>query len=266
MYAGLLCSYYIFLIGIACCIYYRFIKRIHALLTIPVALIGVHVIAHVLDRLATDVPIGGNQAILTFLTQPGIFALPASIVGSITAGLFMGANRNRFCAVILICSITLTFVFRSKQWFDQWIFYLNYHTNDGMVQQSEPKWVAIDSLGREISDRSFDNKTVVVDFWNTACGVCYMKFPLLDSIQAAYRDDTTLIFYAINIPADGDSAQKAFGDIQKRGYHFNVALGDSTMPAAFGFNSFPSVIILRNDSIVYRGNIEKAVSYLSASK
>lgn len=230
----------------------------------PAAIIVTTILAHVFDYLVLGIQPEDDNIIFAFLLLPGIFMLPASILGSVTAGLLKGTKWFKVSGIILFAAITTIFIFRSEQWFDQWLFYLNYRTTDGRVKEQQPEWIVEMEHGDRISNHTFKDKILVLDFWNTGCGICFKKFPILDSVQKSFKADSIIRFYAINIPMEWDSAGVAFKEIRERGYAFNVAVGDTAMPAAFGFNGFPTVCILRNDSIIYRGNLEKAIEVLKA--
>lgn len=266
MYAGTISSYYIFCVGVWLCLCYHYLKRKNAFLTIPVTLMIAHFIVHIIDQYASADPSDRSNIISTFLTQPGIFMLPGSILGSITAGLLSGNRRSKIWAAILFCVMSIMFVFKSRQWFDQWLFYLSFDTLDGKVQERVPDWKAVTEGGVIIGQHSFKDKILVLDFWNTSCGVCFRKFPLLDSVSKVYKSDTNIVFYAVNIPLDGDTEGLAFEMIRKKGYSFNVAIGDTTIPAKLGFNVYPTTFIIQDDSIQYRGNIEKAIQHIATVK
>lgn len=262
--SGIIGHYYLFLIVVWISVHFGYLKQKHAFLTMSVAIIVTTILAHIFDHFALGIRSEDDNIIFAFLLLPGIFILPASILGSVTAGLLKGTKWFKALGIILFAAITTIFVFKSEQWFDQWLFYLNYRTADGIVKEPEPIWLVKDQQEKSMNQQTFDGKILVLDFWNTGCGICFKKFPILDSVQKAYKADSIVRFYAINIPMEWDSAGVAFKEIREKGYTFNVAIGDTAMPAAFGFNGFPTVCILRNDSIIYRGNLEKAIDILKA--
>jgi thiol-disulfide isomerase/thioredoxin len=264
VYSAIICHYYFFLVIVWLCVHFGYLKRKHALVTMPAAIIVTTLLAHIFDSVVLGIQAEDDNIVLAFLLLPGIFMLPASILGSIAAGLLKGTKWLKVFGIILLFGISVIFIFKSEQWFEQWLFYLEYRTVDGIIHEQEPEWIVETEQGNRISNQTFEDKILVLDFWNTGCGICFKKFPILDSVQKAFKADSVVRFYAINIPMEQDSAGVAFKEIRERGYTFNVAIGDTAMPAAFGFNGFPTVYILRNDSIIYRGNLEKAIEVLKA--
>lgn len=109
----------------------------------------------------------------------------------------------------------------------------------------------------------YKNKTIVLDFWTTSCGICFKKFPLLQALQEKYKNDTTIIIHAVNIPLKRDSVMQPFKIIENKGYSFSVVVGLNNIQSIFGIDGYPRVFILREGKIVFNGAIEDVFKFIS---
>ena len=108
-------------------------------------------------------------------------------------------------------------------------------------------------------------KFIVLDFWNTGCGVCFKKFPKLEHYYARYKYNPNVKFFAVNSPLRRDTVGQAAATIQKYGYTFPVLYAENAVVnSAFNVHSFPTVIIIDSaQRIVYRGNLDGIDAVLS---
>ncbi len=176
-------------------------------------------------------------------------------------GIFVGfiyCKSNRIIGVT-VSLVALSFVlFMFFKGYERWGHYVSFGTLFYTVSEKVPDFTMIDSNGNEFTNRELKGKIVVFDFWGTACGVCFKKFPILQEKFTKYRNIPGIEFYAVNLPIKRDS----IGDAEKiiRGYHYTfpllVAQNDS-LAKRFKVFAIPTVIIIRNgEEIIYRGNIE----------
>ncbi len=165
-------------------------------------------------------------------------------------------------------SIFVAFMF--FQGFDFYKHKLHYQTFTGRVEayKSPQKIEGFDEKGSRIDENLFENKLVLLDFWNTKCGVCFEKFPQLQTFYDKYKDDNTIITYAINKPIEEDVPRIAFQLVKEKGYTFPVLLpNDENLPEKFGVKGYPTTFVInRNGQIVYKGDIEGAVKMVAELK
>lgn len=164
-------------------------------------------------------------------------------------------RKKIYTSLIALCAITFL-ICRYEE------YYMNYYkTGSFMGNVCKPinyAWQAQDKSGGVISSVINPNKIVVLDFWNTGCPVCFRKFPKLQSLYDKYKNDTSVAIYALNIPWRNDTAGIAFTMIEKKGYTFPVAVGSKGTDSLFSISGYPTVLIIRNDTILFRGSIEIA--------
>jgi len=101
---------------------------------------------------------------------------------------------------------------------------------------------------------TIQNKIIVLDFWTTNCGVCFIKFPAYEKIYLKYKGNPKVEIYAVNIPVKRDTIGYAEKRIGKYDYSFPVLYATSdTIPKSLGFNGYPHLIIIKNQRIRYNG-------------
>lgn len=106
------------------------------------------------------------------------------------------------------------------------------------------------------------DKYIILDFWSKSCGVCYKKFPMVDSLYLQYQGRSGVEIVAVLLPsADSAAAAQAQKTVSEL-YHFPVATGDTTTKRLFHILSLPTVIIVHNGDIIYKGDIEGVQDFL----
>jgi thiol-disulfide isomerase/thioredoxin len=121
-------------------------------------------------------------------------------------------------------------VFMYLNGYSLYIHYLNFGTLSGRVSETCPPFDLYMEDSTKVSNDSFNNKILVLDFWNTGCGVCFRKFPELEEKFLKYQGQKVEILF-IHDP-----------DILKK----------------LKIQWFPTTLVITNgNTIVFRGDIEK---------
>lgn len=191
-----------------------------------------------------------------------------ALLGIISGFFYLRLNSPFNLAPLAFSSIFVAFMF-----FSGWDYYkhkLNYQTFTGRIEafKSQQKIEGIDEKGNRIDIQSFENKITLLDFWNTKCGTCFEKFPQLQTFYDKYKDDNSIIIYAINKPVEEDTPKTAFQLIEEKGYTFPVLLPiDQELPEKFGVNGYPTTCVIdRSGMVVYKGDIAGAVKMVEEIK
>jgi thiol-disulfide isomerase/thioredoxin len=183
-----------------------------------------------------------------------LFILLGIISGYI---LFTGTTAKRFILPTLFFALALcqAFIFHPY-----WLNYVNFKNFTGKTNEHKGgyDWKFYNSNGDTVSKANYKDKIVLLDFWNTSCGVCFTKFPILEKLYGKYKDNPKVIVQAVNIPIERDTGRMAFNIIEKKNYTFPVLIGLNNADSVFGIESYPTTLVLYNDEIVYRGYIEKS--------
>lgn len=156
------------------------------------------------------------------------------------------------------------------QGYNYWLHYLNYGTFTGKIDKYK-LGITVDGVDRnntQISNRNFENKIVLLDFWHTRCAICFEKFPQVQALYDKYKNSDSIVIFAVNKPLEEDAGKSAFQVIAEDNYSFPVLLPtDENLPEKFGVTGYPTTFVIdRTGNVVYKGGIEgaiEAVEYLN---
>lgn len=114
--------------------------------------------------------------------------------------------------------------------------------------------------------RDLKHKYLLLDFWNSGCGVCYTKFPLIQELYDKYeqRDDILISGVFVKNKCDKDLG---VGEsiLLKRGYTFPTFATEQETDffQKSGVKVYPTVLILDEErNIVYIGGLDDAFGKL----
>lgn len=146
------------------------------------------------------------------------------LLGIICAFLYWSLKRPFNIIVAFLCVSIVALV--SFKGYDLWSHKINFGTFNGKVEASAlpVKFEAFDEQKNLILDDNFQNKLVLLDFWNTGCGVCFEKFPQLQAFYEKYRNDNSVMIFAVNKPFEEDKPNQAFEMIRERNLTFPVVI------------------------------------------
>jgi thiol-disulfide isomerase/thioredoxin len=179
--------------------------------------------------------------------------------------------RNKSPKNILLFFISSCFVvFMFFQGWNYWIHRIDYGTFTGKVIAFNlpTKFESFNERKNIVSDKSFKNKIVLLDFWHTKCGICFQKFPQLQAVYDKYKEDSSVMILAVNKPIEEDKPNQAFDDIRQAGHSFPVVITkDEDLAEKFGVKGYPTTFVISpNGQIVYKGDIEGAVKMVDELK
>jgi len=171
------------------------------------------------------------------------------------------ANKRAAIGVKLLIPIV---VFAFSGWYINGGYnnYFNYLDDQGTFSGRTEKtmkggWITYTKDRDTLNVDFYKDKIILLDFWNTSCGVCFKKFPDLERIYRKYQYHNDFVLQSVNIPIDRDTAGMAFHMIERyKQYTFPVVIGNEAMRSAFGVESYPTLILLKNGSIIFKGRME----------
>lgn len=146
-----------------------------------------------------------------------------------------------------------------------WFHYIRFGSFESKVENSIPKnWYFFNRNNDTLTINDLSRKTVILDFWNTGCIGCFEKFPLLEKLYQQHMADSNFLIAAVNIPWRGDSTGIAFNKIERlKKYNFPVFVASDGMMKQFEIAVFPTVFVIKNDKIIYKGDIEGAAALVA---
>lgn len=110
--------------------------------------------------------------------------------------------------------------------------------------------------------RDLKHKYLLLDFWNSECGVCYKKFPLIQELYDKYKLCDDVLISGIFVKSKYDKDLGGGKNILlKRGYTFPTFATEQETDffRKSGVKVYPTVLILDEDrNIVYIGSVDEA--------
>ncbi len=144
-----------------------------------------------------------------------------------------------------------------------WFNFINYHTFTGRANElKEEAWYVTGRNNDTLTSRYYRNKTVVLDFWTTSCMPCYREFPDVDSLYRVLQQNP-IELQSVNIPMPDDTAGLAFAYLEQRGYDFPKYVGSEHVKKLFDINVYPTLVIMENNKMVFRGDLYQAKQFLN---
>lgn len=220
-------------------------------------------------QILTDVYLGASILEIPFrVFNLGLLSLPDfgfHLLGIICGYLFFTLHSYAKWG-ILLTGFSLA-VLMYYDGYDRWIHKLNNGTFTGSVSYPFPgDFFASDEKGKAISREDIGNKIVLLDFWHTACGVCFQKFPKLQKVYEKYKSNPAVTILAINNPLEDDKEGQAFQMIKERGYTFPVIISTrEDLAEVLGVNGYPTTFIIDpQGTVIFKGSIEYATDRLDA--
>jgi thiol-disulfide isomerase/thioredoxin len=158
-------------------------------------------------------------------------------------------------------------VFMYLNGYSLYLHYLNFGTFSGQVTVTCPPFELFQEDSTKVSIGNLNDKILVLDFWNTGCGVCFRKFPELEEKFEKYQGQKIDI-YSVNVPLARDTPGQATKMIRDRHYTFPVLfIHNPDVLKKLKIQGFPTTLVIANGKmIVFRGDIERLDSFLSLQK
>lgn len=192
------------------------------------------------------------------------FSLPNALSGTLgmVYGFIIskkGIKGAKALVPFIVTIFSLWYIFGKG--FDHWCQLID---GDSFTGKTEPinvnfNWKVYNKHNDTFTSDAYKGKVAYLDFWSTSCGVCFIKFPKLEELYQKYKNEPNLIIQAVNIPIERDTTGMAFHMIERRGkYNFPVVIGTDSMREAFKVQFYPTVLILKDNKVVFRGRAELA--------
>src|SRR5690606_1924273 len=176
------------------------------------------------------------------------FEIAGVVFGSLIAGNMTRKILTIPLAVLFACA-TIWYVIDGNKYWTNYIFHdsLTGATN----RQSNVKWLTYTEAGDTFRSVNFTDKYVVLDFWTTSCIICRKQFPNFEALSQKYKNSATIFFQSMNVPLMTDT--QGMAAIISRKYNFKKTFTDSLTTKQLGINGYPVYIVIKNDTILYKG-------------
>jgi thiol-disulfide isomerase/thioredoxin len=171
--------------------------------------------------------------------------------------------KSRRVGVLVSIAYFAFLVFMYLNGYSLYLHYLNFGTLSGNVSEACPPFELFKEDSTKVSNDDFNDKILVLDFWNTGCGVCFRQFPEFEKKFEKYQGQQIDI-YSVNVPLARDTPGQATRIIADRHYSFPVLfIHDLDILKKLKIIVFPTTLVITNGKmIVFRGDIERLENFL----
>ena len=120
------------------------------------------------------------------------------------------------------------------------------------------------TIKKELNIYDVDNKKItfepntiyVIDLWNKGCGVCFLKFPLFENLKEKYDSVNGIKFIALNVHSNDENLYDLKNQFEQYTSNLQTLFMNSLYLEELQTNLFPTVIIIKNNKIIYKGDVE----------
>ena len=133
---------------------------------------------------------------------------------------------------------------------------IHYFWNTDAFQNKRSPAISFYALNNE--KVTFEKEVTVIDLWSTSCGVCFRKFPEFEKLKQEFEGNDKIQFYSANVPLKNDTREKTLATIKRLNYDYETLFAEKfeMIRDSLGINGFPYLLIIKNDTIRYLGDME----------
>lgn len=133
---------------------------------------------------------------------------------------------------------------------------IHYFRNTDAFQNKKMPAISFYALNNE--KINFDKEVTVIDLWSTSCGVCFEEFPIFEKLKQDFEGNDNIKFYSANVPLKNDTREKTLETIKRLNYDYETLFAEKfeMIRDSLGINGFPYLLIIKNDTIHYLGDME----------
>ncbi len=202
--------------------------------------------------------LGISAMLLPFCLLTGFYFFELHVPSSLALVLGMAfgylyyKTRHKLVTILLAVAINVFMVFYG---YALWLNKLNFNTFFGRVEYVFNN----DNHLYKSDDSVFEfepDKTYVLDFWTTSCAICFKEFPKFEKIRQQFQNENTS-FYTVNYVLPKEKIDNNERLLRIRNIDIPVLFFKDNREQLFNtfkVAAFPTIIVIRNDTIMYRGS------------
>ncbi len=174
--------------------------------------------------------------------------------------------KNKYVRYVFTLLVFIGVYGMSVPMYYKWVHYVSFGTPSGMLKQQEraDDVCFLTEEGDSIRLSSWRGKTLVLDFWDRRCGICWHTFPQVQALYEKYRDSSDVTVASVFVAGKEDDWEKAREKF-RQDYSFpvyHVNWKDAFLEE-WKIDRVPTVIILDAEGkMFFRGNLMNAENYL----
>lgn len=213
----------------------------------------------ILGRIIVEVPL----RIFHFQETVITLYVTSSVILSVIGSALYCKVRSIFKRILIITCWILMVSLGNSSWF-HWVNYgfIPDELNVATLRMNESKEISVQM-------KDINRKYVLLDFWNSSCGICIQQFPDLQELYEKYKDNPDIMISSVFITYRDETYDKGKDILNNRGYTFPMysLSGSDTWLEQLGVKFFPTVVIIENGkSIIFKGELSKAKNMLQRIK
>jgi peroxiredoxin len=128
--------------------------------------------------------------------------------------------------------------------------YLAVHSSTKKTELPSPAFALAASDGRTVKSADLRSHVVVLAFWATWCLPCHWELPEVESVYVNFRDNSEVIFLAVDADWEGETPAKAQRFFTNRKFTLPWAFDSGGATRALGVDSLPTLILLDREGRV----------------
>lgn len=110
----------------------------------------------------------------------------------------------------------------------------------------------------EFKVNGIDGKVIVIYMYLNNDKKSVRAFPKFQKLYNKFSSDSNFLIYAVNLPATGDIPENTISLVKQHAFTFPVIIGNDTLEEIFKLRSFPEVLLIKKNHLLYKGNVECA--------
>lgn len=187
---------------------------------------------------------------LLFIPFYAISILSGYFLSTISTLKFKIALSLSFLLIISLASLVIISFSEQIDFYGNIDGSVNYTSNDSSFNVLDFK------NSKRLNLLEIEKEIIVLDFWNNNCAVCYIKFPKYKKLRDKYKNNNEIGFYTINSYDEEEEIAEGQLISDSLNYKFLNYFQDRKISEKLNVYAFPTVLVLKNDKVVYRGSIE----------
>lgn len=187
----------------------------------------------------------------SFAAKPQTFILLTSII---FAFIVYKKSNQQF---IKIGVVYLLFIVTSTALLPNYYIWRDENKSEYEIIEKElPELILFDERGNLVDLKKMDNKIIVIDIWNSSCGICIKKFPDFEKLKNEFSEDSSVLFYTLNLPMKRFEEKKQDVEKYTNPYSFEKLYADKNVQALLKINAVPQYMIIdKNKKVRYLGSL-----------
>lgn len=187
----------------------------------------------------------------------------------ILVGFIYAIQKNVIARICLILASLIAVSWCCGPGYRMYVHKLNFGTFNGQVKEYIISPIIFNDQNNEnVELTSLIKEYVVLDFWNSYCGICYQEFPEVQKLYDEIRNIDGISLYSVHcFRMDKEETYKTgAGLLQERDYSFpciSVPIDGYTVEL-LNIKVYPTVLIVdKNSNVIHRGSLKSALNTIN---